>query len=70
MNATDESILVVFQDRPHSLLYKALCFEADDRTAALAAYAALDLEKRPMLYRAQLITPTQLIDQPAQAVTK
>jgi hypothetical protein len=55
-----DTIIVVFRDRPNSLLCKAMCFDADDQFGALAAYASLGPELRPLIYQAQVIAPVQL----------
>ncbi len=60
-----DTIIVLFRDRPHSLLCKALCFDADDQSGALAAYASLGPELRPLIYQAQVIAPVQLTRTPS-----
>jgi hypothetical protein len=37
-----------------------MCFDADDQSGALAAYASLGPELRPLIYQAQVIAPVQL----------
>jgi len=53
-------IILVFRDRPNSLLCKAMCFDVDDRSGALAAYASLGPELRPLMYVAHVVEPLQL----------
>ncbi len=60
-----DTIIVLFRDRPNSLLCKALCFDADDQSGALAAYASLGSELRPLIYQAQVIAPVQLTRVPS-----
>ena len=63
-----DTIIVLFRDRPNSLLCKALCFDADDQSGALAAYTSLGPELRPLIYQAQIVAPVQLTRTPSLSV--
>ncbi len=53
-------ILLIFGETG-CLVKQALCFEEHDRASALQAYADLSVEVRPLLYRATLIEPIDLL---------
>jgi len=55
-----DTIIIVFRDYPHSLLCHAVCLEADDRAGALAIYAGLKVEQRPLIYLARVVEPERL----------
>jgi hypothetical protein len=42
------------------LLCHAVCLEADDRAGALAIYAGLKVEQRPLIYLARVVEPERL----------
>jgi hypothetical protein len=55
-----DTIIIVFRDYPHSLLCHAVCLDADDRAGALAIYASLKVEQRPLIYLARVVEPERL----------